>query len=318
MNFFVFAHEYEYHGGTSDPTQWIIGGLTIIAALITIGIWGKLIHSGIRRQNTTEMMRSITVLISFLLWFALVAIQHWVLSREANPLIYFVSIGLGYLVLPYALISLWRVVLLHAGSHLRTIFKVSLYRMILIGATIAYSLFYLFASGLLAPPDPEDPPLPNYGFINWQESYGPLTFWPNVEFWWPEIQIFGALSIGTLLLLVTIAGFMGISIVLLIYGWRSRTSKSFGVKAMGSTTGSSMAIAATSFCCCCLPVLYPILALLVGSTAAESLTLLLVNSSGPLFNLIQMAVLSLMAVTAISAADRLNRVFSSTSETPRE
>jgi hypothetical protein len=144
--------------------------------------------------------------------------------------------------------------------------------------------------------------------------FGPLTFWPNVEFWWPEIQIFGALSVGTLLLLLTIAGFMGISIVLLIYGWRSSTSKSFGVKAVGSTTGSSMAITATSFCCCCLPVLYPILALLVGSTAAESLTLLLVNSSGPLFNLIQMAILSLMAVTAISAADRLNRVFSSTCE----
>jgi ABC-type multidrug transport system fused ATPase/permease subunit len=80
--------------------------------------------------------------------------------------------------------------------------------------------------------------------------FGPLTFWPNVEFWWPEIQIFGALSVGTLLLLLTIAGFMGISIVSLIYGWRS----------------------------------------------------------------IQMAILSLMAVTAISAANRLNRVFSSTCE----
>jgi hypothetical protein len=35
------------------------------------------------------------------------------------------------------------------------------------------------------------------------------------------------------------------------------------------------------------------------------LALLLINSSGPLFNLIQMAILSLMAVTAIFAANRL-------------
>jgi hypothetical protein len=302
----VLAHEYENHGGTSDPTKWLIGGISAIAVIVVISIWGRLTYSGIRRQNTKEIIRSVTVLTSFFLWFALVGTQHWVLSREANPVIYAVSIGLGYFVLPYALISLWSVVLLHAGGHLRSILKVRRYRLVFIAATIAYGLFYLFASGLFAPPDPEDPPLPYYGFIHWYESYGPLTFWPNVEFWWPAIQIFGALSVGTFLMLVTIAGFMGISIVLLIYGWRLRANKKLRVQAVGSTTGSSLAIAATSFCCCCLPVLYPILVLLVGSTAAESLALLLVNSSGPLFNLIQMAILSLMAVTAIFAANRLN------------
>jgi hypothetical protein len=303
----VQAHDFENHS-SSDPTQWIIGSLMFIAAVVTIGIWSKLIYSASRRKVYPEMMRSITVLSSFILWFALIAVQQWVVSREADLFMYSLAFGLGYFVLPFALFALWRVVLFHAGSYIRSILKIRRYWILLIGTTILYGLFYLFASGLVAPPDPEDPPLPDQGFFGTSEFYGPLTFWPNIEFWWPGVNLFGAVSVGTLFMLITLAGFMAISVVLLVYNWRSRKNKSFHIKEIGGTTGSSMVIASTSFCCCCLPVLYPLLGLLVGSTAAESLSLFLVKSSGPLFNLVQFAILSMMTVTAISASKRLSPV----------
>jgi hypothetical protein len=177
----AFAHEYEVHPPT-DPLQWITGGLMMISILITISIWGRLIYFAFRKKDHRAFLRSSAVLIAFVLWFALIATQHWLLSRENNFLIYFVSMGFSYLVLPLALIALWRVVLLHTRSHLRHILKWSGYRMLLIVAVIAYGIFYLFGSGLVSPPDLEDPPPPPNGFIASYESYGPLTVWPNVEF----------------------------------------------------------------------------------------------------------------------------------------
>jgi hypothetical protein len=299
----AFAHEYEVHEANIDLMEWIIGGLTVMSIIIIVTIWGGLLRSAYREKNHRAFLSSFTVFLAFILWFALIATQHWV---------YLVSMGFGYIVLPFALIALWRAVLLHVRGHLIQILHLPGYRKLLIGSIIVYGIFYLFGSGLVSPPDPEDPPLPTYGYVASYESYGPLTVWPNFEFWWPLINLYGAVSVGTLMMLLTIAGFMGISIVLVVYNWKFGAAKSPDLKDIGGTVGSSVAVTMTSFCCCCFPVIYPLLILLLGSAATETLTVTLVSASGPLFNFIQMAILSLMAKTAISAAKRLDQIHSGT------
>lgn len=193
-----------------------------------------------------------------------------------------------------------------SNKHLSYILKINSYRILFVFSTIGYSIFYLLASGWVSPPDPEDPPLPRTGFIGFYENYGPLTFWPNIEFWLPSINLFGAISIGALLMMLTLSGFMAISVLLFVYSLKVKRQNKLNLHAIGNGTGSSISLTATSFCCCCLPVLYPVLSLLIGSTAAETLSLLLISSSSPLFNMIQTAVLSLMALSVISLSKNID------------
>jgi hypothetical protein len=148
----AFAHEYEVHEANIDLIEWIIGGLTVISIVVTVTIWGGLLRSAYKEKNHRAFLRSFTVFLAFILWFALIATQHWLLSRENNFAIYNVSMGFGYFVLPFALIALWRALLLHTGNHLRQILHLSGYRKILISSAIAYGIFYLFGSGLVSPP----------------------------------------------------------------------------------------------------------------------------------------------------------------------
>jgi ABC-type uncharacterized transport system permease subunit len=129
-----------------------------------------------------------------------------------------------------------------------------------------------------------------------------------MEFWWPAVSLAGSLSLDAFLLFVTITGFMAISMTLLIYGWRVSSNRSYGIKGVSSTVGSGVAVTFVSFSCCSLPLLYPLLLLFLSSTAAESMAALMVHEAGLLFNLMQMAILSLMAVMVIYMAEQLKRV----------
>lgn len=288
-----------------DSIKWVSIPLMIIAALVTISIWSRLIYSGIRRKNFSEMSRSVTVLSSFFVWFAYVLIKN---GNNLSNLVYFTLQYAGYFVLLFSLFALWRVVLLHAGVHVRFILKNRQYRRLFIAIIGVYALFYLFASGMFLLPNSEKLPNSTNGFIQMYESYGLLTSWPTVEFWWPTVSLAGSLSLDALLLFVTITGFMGISMTLLIYGWRTSSNQNFGIKGMGSTVGSGVAVTFVSFSCCSLPFLYPLLLLLLSSTAAESMAALMVHQAGLFFNLMQMAILSLMSITVIFMVTRLKRV----------
>jgi hypothetical protein len=289
----------------SDSIEWLSIPLMILAALVTISIWSRLIYLGIRKKHSKEMMRSVTVLGSFFVWFVFVLIKNEYYSSNS---VYFTLQYAGYFVLIFSLFALWRVVLLHTGGHLRSILKTSQYRRLFIGIIGVYGLFYLFASGMFLLPNSEKLPSSTNGFIQTYESYGLLTSWPNMEFWWPAVSLAGSVSLDALLLFITITGFMAISMTLLIYGWRSSSNRNFGIKGVSSTVGSGMAVTFVSFSCCSLPLLYPLLLLFLSTAAAESMAALMVHEAGLLFNLMQMAILSLMAVMVIFMATRLERV----------
>jgi hypothetical protein len=288
----------------NDVINWFNRALLMITAVVTITIWSKMMLSGIRRNNYALTIRSITVLGSFFVWYVLILLQPWMSS---DPKLYSVTLKVGYFILPFALISLWRLVLLHTGSQLKLILKRRRYRIVLIGTSAAYGLFYLYASGMIAPPDPENPILRLNGFFKVAEFYGPLTMWPNIEFWSPHLKLFGAVSIGTFLMLITVSGLMGINLTLLAYAWRLKSDQNTSIKTMGRTAGISVLVPVTSYGCCSLPLLYPLFVILLGSTVAESLAPLLVNVSGSFFNLFQIAILSLLAATVISAANRVKK-----------
>jgi hypothetical protein len=289
----------------SFSIEWVSIPLMIIAALVTVSIWSRLIYSGIQKKNVIEMTRSITVLGSFFVWFAFVLIKNEYSSSDS---VYFTLQYAGYFVLIFSLFALWRVVLLHTGDHLRAILKNRQYRRIFIGIIAVYGLFSLLVSEMVLLPNSENLPASTNGFIKPYGSYGLLTIWPGVYFWWPTVRIAGSLTVDALLMLVTISGFMGISVTLLIHGWRSSSNQNLDIKGMSSTVGSSVVATLASFSCCSLPLLYPLLLLVLSSTAAESMAGMMVHQAGLFFNLIQMTILSLMTVTVIFMAKRFERV----------
>jgi hypothetical protein len=285
-------------------SQWLPVGLVITAAIATIWIWVKSIYSGIRSRQIQQVTRSGTVLLSFILWFALLNLQRWMMfSIPTNDFVYSMFFGLGYFVLPFCFYVLWRFVLMHIKRYLWVILKMKRYRLLFIFSIVTYVLFYLFSSGLVASPDPRQP-LPANGYFRISQLFGLLSYWPSVEFWWPAVNLTGTVSLSTLMLIFTLAGFVGIIIVFLVFNLMA-TSQKKSLKTIGGTTGSSAgAIIAGSFGCCSL--LYPLLLIpLFGSTAVESLSFFLTDPSGLPYNVLQMGILSVMAVTVVSASRRV-------------
>jgi hypothetical protein len=281
----VYAHELDQHD--SNALAELIPDFLLILLIIFIGlIWFKIFAAFVKDKDSKGMIRSIAVIFSLTLWFTVIGIQHWVLGQYHHPLLY----TMGFVVLPLTLFSLWRLISLQAYKYLRNILKKPRSFFIFLGVLFLYSLFYLFASGLfsaswLALPSADDVPVHSKGFLIFSQTYGPLTMWYTVDFWIPIFKIYGVLSIGTFLLMLAVSIFMATNVVLLLYSWKLKKDKIKSMNALVGATGSSSAIAATSFCCCCLPALYPVMSLLFGSAAAETLSIALIDSSGPLFNL---------------------------------
>jgi hypothetical protein len=304
VNFWVQNQSVQ---STKTIFQWLLIGLMITAAVATISIWVKFIYSGIRAQQFQQVTRSSTVLLSFILWFALLNLQQWTFSHPINKFVYSMIFGLGYFVLPFCFYALWRLVFMHTKRYLSIILKIQRYRLLFVSSIVVYFLFYLFMSGLVESPDPKQP-LPDDGYFRKIQLFGLLSYWPSVEFWWPAINLTGSVSLGSLMLIFTLAGFVGMSIVFLVYNLRA-TSQKKSLKAFGGTAGSSIGtIIAGSLGCCSF--LYPLLLPLFGSTAAtaaESLSFFMTDPSGLPFNVLQMGILSIIAATAISTASRLNR-----------
>jgi hypothetical protein len=277
---------------------WMFTLLMMIAAIISLTIWSRFLYIGIRHKNLQETMISITAFYSLFIWFAWVLIQNW--ASFSNYTLYTVSLNLGYVVLIFAHVALWRVVLFYSGDLLRFILKIRKYRVLFIITLVLYAIFYLLASGMFLFPPAEQQP---NAFFNLYTSYGLLSVWPSISFGWPLLHLAGTITLDALLILTTITSFMATSITFFVYNWRSNSVKS--MRMVGSTAGSSAAITFTSFACCSLPLQYPLLTLLIGSTAAQSLSYRIIHEPGPLFSLFQIAILSLVTVTTVFAANRL-------------
>jgi hypothetical protein len=180
-----------------------------------------------------------------------------------------------------AILAVWALVLANAGGALRLALRGWRYRVLATGIAVVVAGFYLWAGKLVAPPEPHDMPPPGTEtFVIVAPLYGPLAIWPAVEFWLPQVPLFGALSLGTGLVLGTIAALMGLTWSAMVSTLRQQRQRSRAQNAkMGGLGG--LGAAGASFCCCCAPALYPVLALVFGSTAASSISTWLLGSSSP-------------------------------------
>ncbi|SDJ20644.1 hypothetical protein [Alteribacillus bidgolensis] len=200
---------------------------------------------------------------------------------------------------------------LHVGTYLHYLFTFPWYRIVVGSTSFIYGVFYLFASGMLTISNPNASKILEQGYIKASQTYGPLSIWPSIEFWWPNLHLFGIISVAGLFLLMAFVGLVGVALGFVIYQWRLK--KKWDMKTMGSTVGSSVAVTATCFVSCSLPAVYPLLLVLFGSATADPLSRLLTNESGWLVNLVQMATLSLMAASVIYIGQRLKGMEKQTS-----
>jgi hypothetical protein len=266
----------------------------------------KFIFPFIKIKNLNGIIRFITVVFSFILWLLVIGIEHWILERDYSRLLYTINYSIGYILLPFTLFSLWRLAYSQSWKYLRDFLKKPRYLTVFLGVLVFYCLFYLFASGLfsaswLALPSADDLPVSSNSFYTFSQTYGPLTMWYTIDIWISPLKLYGALSVGTLLMMLTVSMLMALNVLLVLYSLKLKNDKIKHIPAISGATGSSVAIAATSFCCCCLPALYPVLVLLFGSAAAETLSISLIDSSGPLFNVIQIGSLSFILLSVLTS-----------------
>lgn len=209
----------------------------------------------------------------------------------------------GYVVLPLSLLAVWGFVLHNFGGTIRAVLRQRRYLILAGIAALLYAGFYLWSTNLVAPPEPDEMPPPGTpAFVIPFQAYGPLAIWPNVEFWIPELSLFGAISVGTAMVVLTVAPLVGVSLALLAF---SLVQRNVCYRESTLLGGSALVALGTNFCCCCAPAVYPLLAVVLGTTTASSLAVWMVGSSSPFYNLTQVTTLGLVLLGVALVARRI-------------
>lgn len=269
----------------AGPADWIplVGAVITLALMVALGniaLWRLT-----RRQGNLRYVEATAGML--LLWLLLGYLQNMFSGIPGTGLL----LDAGYLVLPLALLTVWVFVLVNFRHVVREVLQGGSYLAVAIVASLIFLGFYLWSTNLVAPPEPDEMPSPGSpAFIVPFSAYGPLAIWPNVEFWIPQLRLFGAISVGTGLFVLTLAPMVGASLALLAFSVRRGLSCYRGGSAFG---GVAVAALGSNFCCCCAPAIYPLLAVVFGTTAASSAAVWMVGSSSPLYNLTQVGTLSL-------------------------
>lgn len=172
-----------------------------------------------------------------------------------NPLGYVlvvaVLVGIGYIV--------WRDVRPALSRGVISRFA----RRVGIATAMMFGVFYLFSAGLFTVNPDEGVNAPTHAFFTVASFSNPLVMWPAVEFGAPSVPFFGALSIGTVLVIGLLAGLVGITASLMIVGYLNgvELSSSGGVAGFAATTGATA-------CCCCGPAVYAMVSGVFGMAAS--------------------------------------------------
>ena len=249
-------------------------------------------HSMIRRRVAVALALFLTS------WILVSYAQE----RLGYTQLVFFFMELGYFIVPASLILALSLAYGYADRSLRILFGSKRYAVIFFVAALLHSGLFVYTTGMIAPPDEDSPAPPKHGFIITYQSYGPLAIWPNIEFWFPSMWLGGAVSVGTGLLVTSLAILMGMNVTLLLANveYRNRWKR-----ATGFTLGSFASTFCTSLCCCCTPSIFPLIALLLGSGAANFVSLVLVNPSSLAHNLLLVSNIALLTSGAVVSAKRI-------------
>lgn len=285
----------------AGPPAWV-APLGALAAFVTMLLLGAvaLAHWS-RPASGPRSHRWLPVAQLLALWVLLGSLQSATAQTTGTP---GALLALGYIVLPLALASVWVYVFVSFGPVLGLVLRHGRYRRLAVVIAVAFAGLFLWGSNLIGVPEHDD--LPPEGaadaFLALSSAYGPLAIWPNVEFWLPELRLFGAVSLGVALVVVTIAALTGLTWASLLFSLtlprrQSRLGRRLGVLAVLGPVG-------TNFCCCCAPAVYPLLSFVLGATTASSLGAWLVGSSSPFYNPAQVGMIALLLAAIRSVGKR--------------
>jgi hypothetical protein len=214
----------------------------------------------------------------------------------------------GYLVLPAVLVAVWVFVLVNFRRLLRRVFARVGHRWLAAAVAGAYAVLAGWSSNMVAVPEEHDlapPGTPAFVDLGW--FHGPLAPWPALEFWLPGPKIFGALSLGAVAVVVTVAALMGLAWAAGVHALGVRRAERARERAgTGRLTG--MAFTGTvglNVCCCCAPAIFPVLALLFGPAAGGSIATWFLGSSSPFYDL---GLVAIIAMTFFSLASLQRRL----------
>jgi hypothetical protein len=293
------------------PPDWVyqLGAWTSVMAMLVVGV---LAFRRLWLGSGPALRFQVALAQLLALWLLLGFVQSGTARTIGTPIQLYV---LGKVVFPLAIIAVWALVLANFGGTLRLALRGWRYRALAVGIALVTAGFYLWAGNLIAPPEPHDMPPPGTeAFVIVAPVYGPLAIWSAVEFWLPQIPLFGALSLGTGLVIGTIAALMGLTWTAMLSAVRLQRQRSRGQNAkMGGVGG--LGAASASFCCCCAPAVYPVLALVFGTTAASSISTWMLGSSSPFYNMSMVGMIAIILWALNSVCTRIKRIAAITAAT---
>jgi hypothetical protein len=150
-------------------------------------------------------------------------------------------------------------------------------------AGVGYALFYVFVTNAVTAPDAgvTIPSELSHGYLIPFAVYGPMTVWPDVEFYSRSMNLVGYLSVGNVLLFVSFGLLTAFTVALLMQN--IATKKRVGSGPLTPIGGAILTALSTNACCCCSPAIYPVVAILFGGAVPGVIAESLVNPESPIF-----------------------------------
>ena len=205
----------------------------------------------------------------------------------------------AYFAFPFLIFSIFLSVYTHSWVFIRDAWRRRTWRWASWLAGAGYAFFYILVTNAISAPDPgvTIPPELSGGYLIPFAAYGPMTVWPDVEFYSPVMNLVGYLSVGNVLLFASFGLLTAFAAALLMRNFALRRTVSGGT--LTPFGGAVLASLSTNACCCCSPVLYPVVAILFGGAVPGVIAESLVNPESPISNLFVLATLTCLVVSVI-------------------
>lgn len=171
-----------------------------------------------------------------------------------------------------------------------------------VGGLVAamFGIFFLFSAGLFTVNPEQGVNGPTTAFVTTASFANPLVVWPAVEFYAPSIPLSGAMSVGTVLLIGTLVGLIGLTVSLMTAVWQ----RSLELSSSGGVLGGLATTGATA-CCCCGPAVYAVASVFFG-VSASPLYWAFIDPASPLGALFFTAAVILLVWSTSRFATRLS------------
>lgn len=163
-------------------------------------------------------------------------------------------------------------------------------------AATLFVVFMLFSSGQFTLNPVTGASGPTGQFVVIYEYANPLVMWPAVEFYFPSVPFFGALSIGTAIMFGLLGTLVGVNAAL-----ATRIYAADAGVAGPETTLGALATTGASACCCCAPAAYGVASAVLGLSASP-LYWVFVDSQSPLGSIFYVSAVALLTGSAIHLA----------------